>query len=202
MSDPIIKTVDLCYKYGKFMAVNNLSVEIMGGEVVSLTGANGAGKTTFIKMLSGILTPYSGEMFIGTDKSYMSQSSALLANMTARENYNFYGVINGLSKAEIEEKFALSSDLLGLGQFHNKRVEELTSGWRQLLSFSIAIMRNPGVLLLDEPTAGVDTLTRGKIWGCIRRLSDCGTTVLVTSHYASESAMCHRNINIFRPEQC
>ena len=149
MSDPIIKTVDLCYKYGKFMAVNNLSVEIMGGEVVSLTGANGAGKTTFIKMLSGILTPYSGEMFIGVDKSYMSQSSALLANMTARENYNFYGVINGLSKAEIEEKFALSSDLLGLGQFQNKRVEELTSGWRQLLSFSIAIMRNPGVLLLD-----------------------------------------------------
>jgi ABC-2 type transport system ATP-binding protein len=121
--------------------------------------------------------------------------------MTARENYKFYGVINGLKKGEVCSKFESVSELLGLDRFANKRVEELTAGWRQLLSFSIAIMREPGILLLDEPTAGVDTLTREKIWSCIKAMSESGTTVLVTSHYASESAKCHRNINICRPEQ-
>ena len=213
MSDPVIVSRRLCFNYGSFRAVKDLSLEVNKGEIISVTGANGAGKTTLIKMLSGILTPLSGEVMIAgynvtLDKKnairhigYMSQTSALLTNLSASENYKFYGIINGFSRREIERKFAGDSDLFNMERFGNKRVEELTAGWKQLLSFAITIMKEPEVLLLDEPTAGVDAVTRVKIWDRIKELSSYGAAVVITSHYSSEASMCHRNINIQKPEQ-
>ncbi len=201
MAETIIRTKSLCKNYGSFRAVKDLSIEVMAGEIVAVTGENGAGKTTLIKMLSGILSPTSGEISISGCIGYMSQTSALLANMTAKENYWFYGVINNFSRKEIEFKFGRASEMFGMDKFASKKVEELTSGWKQLLSFSIATMKEPRVLLLDEPTAGVDTITRGRLWDCVRDLANAGTSVVVTSHYSSEAAMSSRNIQIHRPEQ-
>lgn len=201
MSETVIKCTSLCRNYGSFRAVKDLSIEVKRGEILAITGANGSGKTTLMKMLCGILSPTSGGIYIEKPLGYMSQSLALMANMTARENYNFYGVINSLSTSEIEKRFGLASELFRFDRFDNKRVEELTAGWKQLLSFSIAMMGEPKVLLLDEPTAGVDTLTRQKIWDCIKLLSENGTAVVVTSHYLSEARLCSSTLYMERVEQ-
>ena len=201
MSQTVIKCVNLCKSYGNLKAVSNLNMELGSGEIISVTGSNGSGKTTFMKMLCGILRPSSGDIFIEKPIGYMSQSSSLISRLTTKENYDFYGVVNSLSKSERMRRFSEAAELFGLDKFENKRVEELTAGWRQLLSFSVAIMGEPKVLLLDEPTAGVDTLTRQRIWEYIFNLAESGCAVVVTSHYQSEVRLCGRNLHMERPVQ-
>ncbi len=201
MSQTVIKCVNLCKSYGNLKAVSNLNMELGSGEIISVTGSNGSGKTTLMKMLCGILRPSSGDIFIEKPIGYMSQSSSLISRLTTKENYDFYGVVNSLSKSERMRRFSEAAELFGLDKFENKRVEELTAGWRQLLSFSVAIMGEPKVLLLDEPTAGVDTLTRQRIWEYIFNLAESGCAVVVTSHYQSEVRLCGRNLHMERPVQ-
>jgi ABC-2 type transport system ATP-binding protein len=201
MSQTVIRCVGLSKNYGHLRAVSDLNMELREGETISVTGSNGSGKTTLMKMLCGILTPSSGEIFIEKPVGYMSQSSALIPRLTTKENYDFYGVVNSIKRGERERRFKEVAEQFGLDRFKNKRVEELTAGWRQLLSFSVAIMGEPRVLLLDEPTAGVDTLTRQKIWECIMKMAESGCAVVVTSHYQTEVRLCGRNLHMERPVQ-
>jgi ABC-2 type transport system ATP-binding protein len=128
----------------------------------------------------------------------MSQTNALLERMTAWENYRFYGAVNSMTSKECRKSFSLASGYFGLDRFRNKRVEELTAGWKQLLSFSIAVMSMPKVLLLDEPTAGVDALTRESIWNSVREMVRNGCCAVVTSHYRWEVGLCDRELVIER----
>ena len=211
MDKVVLNASGVSYRYGSFLALKGVDLRLYRGEKVAVTGPNGSGKTTLMKILCGILVPFEGSVFVsGFDMSgqalqarkrlgYMSQSSALLENLTAKENYVYYGVVNGLVSSVIEAKFQYVCDEFKLGQFKNKRVDRLTAGWRQLLSFSIAIMNNPSLLLLDEPTAGVDTITRKIIWDRINYMSQMGSAIVVTSHYLSESEMCDRQVAIESP---
>ena len=207
----VLNASGVSYKYGSFVAVKGLDLQVRGGETVAVTGSNGAGKTTLLKILCGLLVPFEGSVQVmghgfvprpGLARrhlGYMSQSCALIEGLTAKENYFFYGVVNGLDGNIIEKKFRFVCSEFNLEKFKNKRVEKLTSGWRQLLSFSIAIMNNPSVLLLDEPTAGVDSITRKMIWDRINYMSYVGCGIVVTSHNKMESDNCSRQIFIETP---
>ncbi len=207
----VIEIESLTKRYGKYIAIRDFDLDIYRGEIIAITGANGAGKSTLLKILCGVLKEWDGTVTIGgvsrrerklpLSIGYMSQTAALLDGLTAWENYHFYGVVNGLSNSEMGERFDSASEALDLMRFKNLRIEALTSGWRQLLSFSIAIMGQPQILLLDEPTAGVDVVTRKKLWERIYAMADDGCTILVTTHHLSEAKLCNREVVIERPEQ-
>lgn len=207
----VIEVRGLTKKYGNYTAIREMDLCVSRGEVVAITGANGAGKSTLLKILVGIIKEWEGELTVGgesrrekslsTSIGYMSQTASLIELLTAWENYHFYGVVNGFSRGEIKRRFEEVSQILKLWRFDSLPVEALTSGWRQLLSFSIAIMNSPKVLLLDEPTAGVDVITRKSIWEQIELMASEGCTILVTTHHRSEAELCHREVIIERPPQ-
>lgn len=204
INELVIKTDKLTKKFGDFVAANELSFEVYKGEIFGFLGANGAGKTTAMKMLIGISKPSSGSASIAgydvykeTEKikkniGYMSQKFSLYEDLTINENIHFFGGIYGMSDKEIEEKGNGLINKLGLHDEANKLVSSLPLGWKQKLSFSIAIFHNPKIVFLDEPTGGVDPITRRQFWDMIYEASDNGITVFVTTHYMDEAEYCHR----------
>lgn len=190
--------------YGDFTAVNAITFDVKKGEIFGFLGANGAGKTTAIKMLIGILNPTSGKATIaGFDVytnaedikrniGYMSQKFALYDDLTVRENITFFGGIYGLTRKRIKEKSDALIEELGLEDVANKLVGALPLGWKQKLSFSVSLIHDPKIVFLDEPTGGVDPITRRQFWELIYKAANKGTTVFVTTHYMDEAEYCDR----------
>ncbi len=203
-NDNIILVENLTKKFGNFTAVNSISFSVRGGEIYGFLGANGAGKTTAIRMLCGLSTPTSGKATVaGFDvykqaesikKSigYMSQKFSLYEDLTVSENIVFYGGIYGLKNGEIKEKTEYLIDVLKIGDARNKLIKSLPLGWKQKLAFSISIIHNPKIVFLDEPTGGVDPITRRQFWNMIYEAASKGVTVFVTTHYMDEAEYCNR----------
>ena len=203
-NENIIQTKDLTKMFGDFTAVNAISFEVKKGEIFGFLGANGAGKTTAMKMLIGISTPTSGEATVadldvyknpeGIKKSigYMSQKFALYDDLTVKENITFFGGIYGLSRKRITEKRCQLVEELGLEKVVNELVGSLPLGWKQKLAFSVALLHEPKIIFLDEPTGGVDPITRRQFWEMIYKTAHKGTTVFVTTHYMDEAEYCDR----------
>ncbi|WP_278036126.1 ABC transporter ATP-binding protein [Flavobacterium nitratireducens] len=202
--EKIIAVANLSKKFGNFTAVNNISFEVHKGEIFGFLGANGAGKTTAMKMLIGISKPTSGDALVaGFDvksntemvkKSigYMSQKFSMYDDLTIKENITFFGGIYGLSQNQIKEKTARLISDLGLENELNKLVGDLPLGWKQKLSFSVALLHEPKIVFLDEPTGGVDPITRRQFWEMIYAEAHKGTTIFVTTHYMDEAEYCDR----------
>ncbi len=199
-----IEAKGLTRMFGDFTAVDAISFEVEQGEIFGFLGANGAGKTTAIRMLTGLLAPTSGEARVaGYDVysqaesikkriGYMSQKFSLYADLTVWENIRLYGGIYGLSRSEIREKADSLLKTLKLQQARDKRIGSLPLGWKQKLAFSVAVMHEPDIVFLDEPTGGVDPITRRQFWEQIYKAADEGTTVFVTTHYMDEAEYCDR----------
>lgn len=204
MSEIAIEVKDLTRKFGDFTAVDRITFGVTAGEVFGFLGANGAGKTTAIRMLIGLLTPTSGTARIaGHDVytesesikrniGYMSQRFSLYEDLTPRENIRLYGGIYGLTLAQIRERTERMLARLGLTQVADQPVRSLPLGWRQKLAFSVALVHQPRIVFLDEPTSGVDPITRRQFWELIYEAAASGTTVLVTTHYMDEAEYCDR----------
>lgn len=195
---------ELTKRFDDFTAVDAITFDVQSGEVFGFLGANGAGKTTAIKMLIGLLAPTSGGASVaGFDVArdaesvrrhigYMSQRFSLYEDLTVRENITLYGGIYGLTNAEIRERGnALIGDLR-LENAADARVASLPLGWKQKLAFSVAMLHRPAVVFLDEPTGGVDPITRRQFWEMIYNAAGEGTTLLVTTHYLDEAEYCDR----------
>ena len=204
MAEDIIKVNDLTKKFGKFTAVDKITFSVRRGEVFGFLGANGAGKTTCIKMLCGLLQPTSGIATVGgfdiykeTEKiklniGYMSQKFSLYEDLTVTENIELYAGIYQLSHRKIKSKTEYLLNKLGLFEVRNKFIKALPLGWKQKLAFSIAIIHEPKIVFLDEPTSGVDPITRRQFWELIYEASANGITVFVTTHYMDEAEYCQR----------
>ncbi|NRT16378.1 ABC-2 type transport system ATP-binding protein [Flavobacterium sp. 28A] len=202
--EKIIEVKNLSKVFGDFKAVNNITFEVYKGEIFGFLGANGAGKTTAMKMLIGISKPSSGEAIVAgfnvktntemVKKSigYMSQKFSMYDDLTIRENITFFGGIYGLSKAKIKEKTKQLVQELQLEEMVDKLVRDLPLGWRQKLSFSVALLHEPKIVFLDEPTGGVDPITRRQFWELIYEQANKGTTLFVTTHYMDEAEYCDR----------
>ena len=200
----IIKAVNLTKKFGNFVANDNLTFEVRQGEIFGFLGANGAGKTTAIRILCGLLKPTSGQIEVAgydvyreTEKikrniGYMSQKFSLYEDLTVRENFRFYGGIYGLSGKEIRKKTGYFLDKLQLTAARNKIISSLPLGWKQKLAFSIANIHDPKIIFLDEPTSGVDPITRRQFWDMIYETAHEGITIFVTTHYMDEAEYCGR----------
>jgi len=199
-----IEARELTRRFGAFTAVDSITFEVRAGEVFGFLGANGAGKTTAIRMLIGLLAPTSGAARVaGFDVltqseevrrriGYMSQRFSLYDDLTVRENVTLYGGIYGLADAEIRERGGTLLEGLGLGHAADDRVAALPLGWKQKLAFSVAMLHQPAVVFLDEPTGGVDPITRRQFWEQIYAAAARGTTVFVTTHYMDEAEYCDR----------
>ena len=195
---------DLVKIFGSFTAVNNVGLEIKYGEVYGLLGANGAGKTTTIKMLCGLLEPTEGQIRLAGESGsfrsadvrmrigYMSQKFSLYNDLSIKENLNFFAGVYGVPEDEREEKLRWVLSFSGLEGRENQITGSLPGGWKQRVAFGAAIMHEPSVLFLDEPTSGVDPLARRAFWSMINQLADAGSAVLVTTHYLEESEQCNR----------
>jgi ABC-2 type transport system ATP-binding protein len=195
---------NLTKKFGGFKAVDQITFEVNQGEIFGFLGANGAGKTTAIRMLCGLSHPSSGKATVAgfdvyrqqgkikTCIGYMSQKFSLYENLTVVENIEFYGGIYGLSRSEIRTRGEEMVSKLGLKNEAKKLVGELPLGWKQKLAFSVAIFHGPKIVFLDEPTGGVDPLTRRQFWELIYEAAANGITVFVTTHYMDEAEYCNR----------
>ncbi len=204
MKDTVIKTDKLTKRFGDFIAANEISFEVYRGEIFGFLGANGAGKTTAMRMLCGLSAPSSGKAIIaGFDVykqtemikrniGYMSQKFSLYDDLTVLENIHFFGGIYGLTDKQLEMKSKALIERLGLQQEAKKLVASLPLGWKQKLSFSVAVLHDPKIVFLDEPTGGVDPVTRRQFWDLIYDAADRGVTVFVTTHYMDEAEYCHR----------
>jgi ABC-2 type transport system ATP-binding protein len=199
-----IGATNLTKQFGSFTAVKNVSLKIQYGEVYGLLGANGAGKTTTIKMLCGLLDPTSGTMALAGESSnlrsqrvrqrigYMSQKFSLYDDMTIQENLNFFAGVYGVPDHEREEKIRWVLSFSGLEGKQTQITGSLPGGWKQRVAFGAAILHEPSILFLDEPTSGVDPLARRAFWTMINRLADAGAAILVTTHYLEEAEQCNR----------
>ena len=204
MSQPIIHTQNLTKKFGGFTAVDAISFKVFKGEIFGFLGANGAGKTTAMRMLSGLSKPTSGEaMIAGYDVykeaekikkriGYMSQKFSLYEDLTVKENIRFYGGIYGLTRRAIREKTDQLLIELEMHEFADQLVKSLPLGWKQKLAFSVAIIHEPDIVFLDEPTGGVDPITRRQFWEMIYKVTNRGMTAFVTTHYMDEAEYCDR----------
>jgi ABC-2 type transport system ATP-binding protein len=200
----IIKVKDLTKKFGDFTANNKLNFEVKKGEIFGFLGANGAGKTTAIKIFCGLLLPTSGEVNIAgydiykeTEKikkniGYMSQRFSLYDDLTVKENIRFYARIYGLSKHEIKHKINDLTEKLNFSSILNNKIKDIPLGWKQKIAFSTALIHNPKIVFLDEPTGGVDPVTRRQFWELIYEAAKNEITVFVTTHYMDESEYCDR----------
>ena len=205
MPDLAITANDLTRTFGDFTAVDHITFDVRQGEVFGFLGANGAGKTTAIRMLTGLLTPSGGTASVaGFDVytqsesikrtiGYMSQKFSLYEDLSPRENIRLYGGIYDLTRAEIRERATAMLDRLGMDdRAAGSPVRELPLGWRQKLALSVALLHRPAIVFLDEPTSGVDPVTRRQFWELIYDTAKAGTTVLVTTHYMDEAEYCDR----------
>ena len=186
------------------IATNAISFEVNKGEIFGFLGANGAGKTTAMRMLSGLLTPSSGQAFVaGFDVAtqaelvkknigYMSQKFSLYEDLTIQENIEFYGGIYGLSRQEIKDRSKGIVDKFQLASVKNKLVKTIPLGWKQKLAFALALIHKPKVVFLDEPTGGVDPITRRQFWDLIYEAANDGVTIFITTHYMDEAEYCDR----------
>jgi ABC-2 type transport system ATP-binding protein len=202
--EKVIRVNGLTKRFGDFTAVDAISFEVEKGEIFGFLGANGAGKTTAIRMLCGLSIPTSGKATVaGFDvykqtesikKSigYMSQKFSLYEDLTVKENIRFYAGIYGKSDQFIKEKAAFILQQLHLENEANKLVKSLPLGWKQKLAFSVAIFHEPQIVFLDEPTGGVDPVTRREFWNMIYKAAESGITVFVTTHYMDEAEYCNR----------
>ena len=202
--EPVITTNKLTKKFGAFIAANELSFEVTKGEIFGFLGANGAGKTTAMRMLCGLLSPSSGkatvagfDVYTQTEKikqniGYMSQKFSLYDDLTVTENIRFYAGIYGMSTTKIKAKTAQLLEELQLQQEAKTLVKELPLGWKQKLAFSVSIVHDPEIVFLDEPTGGVDPVTRRQFWDLIYAAADRGVTIFVTTHYMDEAEYCNR----------
>jgi len=200
----VITAQNLTRRFGTFTAVDHISFDVGAGEVFGFLGANGAGKTTAIKILIGLLEPTEGEATVaGFDVrherrsirrniGYMSQRFSLYNDLTLVENVELYGTIYGLDREQIEERMSTMLDTLGLASHRHDLVGALPLGWKQKLSFSVALLHEPKIVFLDEPTGGVDPITRRQFWELIYAAAQRGTTVFVTTHYMDEAEYCDR----------
>jgi len=199
-----VGATNLVKQFGDFTAVKNVSLQIRNGEVYGLLGANGAGKTTTIRMLCGLLDPTSGTMQLAGTRTnlrsasvlkrigYMSQKFSLYNDMSIRENLDFFAGVYGVPQREREEKIRWVLSFSGLEGKEDQITGSLPGGWKQRVAFGAAIMHEPDILFLDEPTSGVDPLARRAFWTMINRLADSGAAILVTTHYLEEAEQCNR----------
>ena len=202
--EKVIRVNGLTKRFGDFTAVDAISFEVEKGEIFGFLGANGAGKTTAMRMLSGLSIPTSGKATVaGFDVykqtesikkniGYMSQKFSLYEDLTVKENIRFYAGIYGKSDQFIKEKTAYILKNLHLENEANKLVKALPLGWKQKLAFSVAIFHEPQIVFLDEPTGGVDPVTRREFWNMIYQAAESGITVFVTTHYMDEAEYCNR----------
>ena len=209
MTEPVIVTHGLSRRFGQLVAVRDVSLEVHSGEIFGVLGPNGAGKSTTIRMLCGILDPSSGEgRVVGLDIrrdaerikqriGYMTQRFSLYEDLSVEENLRFYAGIYGVPSdrrnARLEEVLAST----GLGSRRRQLAGTLSGGWKQRVALASATIHQPPLLFLDEPTAGVDPVSRREFWDQIHRISSQGTTVLLTTHYMDEAERCHRLAFIF-----
>jgi ABC-2 type transport system ATP-binding protein len=199
-----IEVQNLIRRFGSFIAVNDISFSVKQGEIFGFLGANGAGKTTAIRILCGLLSPSSGKAQVaGYDVAtqpelvkrnigYMSQKFSLYSDLTVYENLRFYGGVYGLSKDEIDARAQALLSKLGFENIRDTLISSIPLGWKQKLSFSLALFHQPKVVFLDEPTGGVDPITRRQFWNLIYEAAHAGTTVFVTTHYMDEAEYCDR----------
>jgi ABC-2 type transport system ATP-binding protein len=194
----------LSRRFGRFVAVNDVSFDVRAGEIFGFLGSNGAGKSTTIRMLCGLLQPSSGTALVGGIDvgrepervkpriGYMSQRFSLYEKLTVDQNIAFFGGIYGLSGARLAARRAFVLDMAGLQGREHDLTSSLSGGWRQRLALGCAILHEPPIVFLDEPTGGVDPLSRRRFWRLIDALARSGIAVLVTTHYLDEAEHCHR----------
>jgi ABC-2 type transport system ATP-binding protein len=204
VSEPVIQVRDLTKRFGAFTAVDRVSFEVHAGEILGYLGANGAGKSTTIRMLCGLMAPTAGAAVVaGVDVSrhpqrvkrligYMSQRFSLYLDLSAGENLDFFGGAQGLAGQRLRARSRAVLEQVGLLEHIDTRTGDLPGGWRQRLALACAILHEPRLLFLDEPTAGVDPVSRRSFWQLVRGLVRAGTTVLVTTHYMDEAEYCDR----------
>ena len=202
--DAAIVAKDLTRRFGSFVACDHITFEVRKGEVFGFLGANGAGKTTAIRMLTGLLSPSGGQAKVaGYDVytesesikrhiGYMSQRFSLYEDLTVAENIRLYGGIYDLTDRQIRERTDAMLSRLGFRHASGDLVRSIPLGWRQKLAFSVALLHEPQIVFLDEPTSGVDPITRRQFWEMIYEAAAAGTTVLVTTHYMDEAEYCDR----------
>jgi ABC-2 type transport system ATP-binding protein len=200
----VIKVRNLVKKFGRFVANDNLSFDVREGEIFGFLGANGAGKTTAIRILSGLSDPTSGEVMVaGFDAhtqsekikkniGYMCQKFSLYEDLTVKENISLYGGIYGMSNGLIKQRTDELLDKLRFREYEDRLIADLPLGLRQKLAFSVAILHEPKIVFLDEPTGGVDPITRRQFWEMIYETASSGITVFVTTHYMDEAEYCDR----------
>ncbi|MDP3462989.1 MAG: ABC transporter ATP-binding protein [Bacteroidales bacterium] len=201
---PVIEVHNMYKKFGDFVANDNLTFTVNQGEIFGFLGANGAGKTTAMKILCGLSKPSSGQIRVAgfdvyrqTEQikrniGYMSQRFSLYNDLTVRENFRFYGGIYGLSGRQIKDQTDKLLSRLGIIQSADKVLRDIPLGWKQKLAFSVAVMHKPTIVFLDEPTGGVDPVTRRQFWELIYESANEGITVFVTTHYMDEAEYCER----------
>ncbi len=204
MPNAAITVEHLSRRFGDFVAVDDVSFGVRQGEIFGFLGANGAGKSTTIRMLCGLLRPTSGTAIVGGIDvakdpeavklriGYMSQKFSLYEALTVDQNIRFFGGIYGIEGARFEERRRFALDMAGLVGRESTLTRDLAGGWRQRLALGCAILHQPPIVFLDEPTGGVDPVSRRQFWRLIDQLSQAGTTVLVTTHYLDEAEHCHR----------
>src|SRR5450432_3083827 len=204
MEEKVIICKDLTKQFGNFLAVDKITFDVFKGEIFGFLGANGAGKTTAMRILCGLSYPSSGEATVAgfsvknqqesikKNIGYMSQKFSLYENLSVVENIEFFGGVYGVSRKEIRERSDKLVEQLGLQQEAKKLVGALPLGWKQKLAFSVAIFHRPKIVFLDEPTGGVDPVTRRQFWDMIYDASASGITIFVTTHYMDEAEYCDR----------
>ncbi|OQB49609.1 MAG: putative ABC transporter ATP-binding protein YbhF [bacterium ADurb.Bin157] len=207
-----VKAVELEKRFGSFVAVNRVSFEVKRGEIFGFLGPNGAGKSTTIRMLCGILLPDGGEATVGGfdlatmaesikgNIGYMSQKFSLYEDLTVEENIDFYSGIYRISPAKKAQRKDWVLEMAGLADKRHLRTSVLSGGWKQRLSLGCAILHEPPIIFLDEPTSGVDPISRRRFWDLIYSLAKEGTTIFVTTHYMEEAEFCDRIALIYHGE--
>ena len=201
---PIIRVEGMVKKFGSFIANDNISFEVYPGEIFGFLGSNGAGKTTAIRILSGLSRPTSGLVeVVGVNArtnpegikrkiGYMSQRFSLYNDLTLYENIRFFGGIYGLSLKQIQEGAKQLIQKLDIEELRNRKIGSVPLGWKQKLAFSVAVLHKPSLVFLDEPTGGVDPMTRRQFWELIYDTAKQGVTIFVTTHYMDEAEYCDR----------
>src|SRR5688572_8316304 len=201
MTEPVISVQNLTRRFGDFVAVDHINFDVQAGEIVGYLGPNGSGKTTTIRMLLGLLAPTEGKATvlgyniakqseeIRLRVGYMSQKFAIYDDLTTLENLTFYAGVYGIHD---KERIKHTLSLVGLNEHHHTLTKSLSTGWRQRLSLAIALVHEPKLLFLDEPTSGVDPTARRAFWDLIYKLAENGVTILVTTHYMDEAEYCER----------
>ncbi len=208
-SDIAVSVNNLEKRFGDFIAVNKINFEVKKGEIFGFLGPNGAGKSTTIRMLCGIYTPTSGSGQVGSfdiikeqgkikqNIGYMSQKFSLYDDLTVEENIDFYSRIYNIPKDKRDERKEETVRLAGIEDFRNSLTSTLSGGWKQRLALSCAIIHQPNIIFLDEPTSGVDPITRSNFWTIIKEMAGQGKTIFVTTHYMDEAENCNRMVLIY-----